>query len=120
VNPIPPHSYTSAVIGCFVLWLGWFGFNPGSTMAVDANAISHIFMTTNTAGIMALLSSTAMSWYLDGKPSLGMSINGCLAGLVAVTGRVRVCDDQWVAHHRTSRGNHRRHGRQAVRFVEDR
>jgi len=85
VNPIPPHSYTSAVIGCFVLWLGWFGFNPGSTMAVDANAISHIFMTTNTAGIMALLSSTAMSWYLDGKPSLGMSINGCLAGLVAVT-----------------------------------
>jgi Amt family ammonium transporter len=54
-------------------------------MAVDANAISHIFMTTNTAGIMALLSATAMSWFLDGKPSLGMSVNGCLAGLVAVT-----------------------------------
>jgi Amt family ammonium transporter len=85
VNSIPPHSYTSAVIGCFVLWLGWFGFNPGSTMAVDANAISHIFMTTNTAGIMALLSATAMSWMWDGKPSLGMSINGCLAGLVAIT-----------------------------------
>src|SRR3954470_7970100 len=85
VNSIPPHSYTSAVIGCFVLWLGWFGFNPGSTMAVDANAISHIFMTTNTAGIMALLSATILSWYLDGKPSLGMSINGCLAGLVAIT-----------------------------------
>src|SRR4029453_13549226 len=85
VNAIPPHSFTSGVIGCFVLWLGWFGFNPGSTMAVDANAISHIFMTTNTAGIMALLSATAMSWFLDGKPSLGMSINGCLAGLVAVT-----------------------------------
>jgi Amt family ammonium transporter len=73
------------VIGCFVLWLGWFGFNPGSTMAVDANAIAHIFMTTNTAGIMALLSATALSWYWDGKPSLGMSINGCLAGLVAIT-----------------------------------
>jgi ammonium transporter, Amt family len=85
VNSIPPHSYTSAVIGCFVLWLGWFGFNPGSTMAVDANAISHIFMTTNTAGIMALLSATAVSWMWDGKPSLGMSINGCLAGLVAIT-----------------------------------
>jgi len=85
VNAIPPHSYTSAVIGCFVLWLGWFGFNPGSTMAVDANAISHIFMTTNSAGIVALLSATAMSWYLDGKPSLGMSINGLLAGLVAIT-----------------------------------
>jgi Amt family ammonium transporter len=85
VNPIAPHNYSSAVIGCFVLWLGWFGFNPGSTMAVDANAISHMFMTTNTAGVMALLSATALSWILDGKPSLGMSINGCLAGLVAIT-----------------------------------
>lgn len=85
VNSIPPHSYTSAVIGCFVLWLGWFGFNPGSTMAVDPYAISHIFMTTNTAGIMALLSATGASWIWDGKPSLGMSVNGCLAGLVAIT-----------------------------------
>jgi ammonium transporter, Amt family len=85
VNGIPPHSYTSAVIGCFVLWLGWFGFNPGSTMAVDANAIAHIFMTTNSAAIMGLLSATAVSWIWDGKPSLGMSVNGCLAGLVAVT-----------------------------------
>ena len=51
MNAIPPHSMTSGVIGCFVLWLGWFGFNPGSTMAADPNAISHIFMTTNTAGV---------------------------------------------------------------------
>jgi Amt family ammonium transporter len=85
VNAIPAHSYTSAVVGCFVLWLGWFGFNPGSTMAVDGNAISHIFMTTNTAAIMGLLSATAVSWMWDGKPSLGMSVNGCLAGLVAIT-----------------------------------
>ena len=85
VNAIPPHSYTSAVIGCFVLWLGWFGFNPGSTMAADPNAIAHIFMTTNTAAIMGLLSATAASWMWDGKPSLGMSVNGCLAGLVAIT-----------------------------------
>jgi Amt family ammonium transporter len=85
VNAIPAHSYTSAVVGCFVLWLGWFGFNPGSTMAVDGNAISHIFMTTNTAAVMGLLSSTALSWMWDGKPSLGMSVNGCLAGLVAIT-----------------------------------
>jgi Amt family ammonium transporter len=54
-------------------------------MAADPNAIAHIFMTTNTAAIMALLSSTALSWTWDGKPSLGMSINGCLAGLVAIT-----------------------------------
>jgi Amt family ammonium transporter len=85
VNAIAPHSYTSGVIGCFVLWLGWFGFNPGSTMAADPNGIAHIFMTTNTAGMMGLLSATAVSWMWDGKPSLGMSINGCLAGLVAIT-----------------------------------
>jgi ammonium transporter, Amt family len=85
VHPIPGHSMTSGVIGCFVLWLGWFGFNPGSTMAADPNAISHIFMTTNTAAFMALLSATALNWLWDGKPDLGMSVNGCLAGLVAIT-----------------------------------
>jgi Amt family ammonium transporter len=85
VSAIMPHSYTSAVIGCFVLWLGWFGFNPGSTMAADPNAIAHIFMTTNTAAVMGLLAATAASWMWDGKPSLGMSVNGCLAGLVAIT-----------------------------------
>jgi Amt family ammonium transporter len=85
VHPIPAHSMTSGVIGCFVLWLGWFGFNPGSTMASDPNAISHVFMTTNTAAFMGLLSATALNWLWDGKPDLGMSINGCLAGLVAIT-----------------------------------
>jgi Amt family ammonium transporter len=85
VTPIPAHSMTSGVIGCFVLWLGWFGFNPGSTMAADPKAISHIFMTTNTAAFMGLLSATALNWLWDGKPDLGMSVNGCLAGLVAIT-----------------------------------
>lgn len=85
VNPIVGHSMTSGVIGCFVLWLGWFGFNPGSTMAADPNAISHIFMTTNTGGFMGLLAATTLNWIVDGKPDLGMSINGCLAGLVAIT-----------------------------------
>jgi ammonium transporter, Amt family len=85
VHPIPGHSMTSGVIGCLVLWLGWFGFNPGSTMASDPNAISHVFMTTNSAAFMALLSATALNWLWDGKPDLGMSVNGCLAGLVAIT-----------------------------------
>ena len=76
---------TSGVIGCFVLWLGWFGFNPGSTMAADPSAIAHVFMTTNTAAFMGLLSATALNWMWDGKPDLGMSVNGCLAGLVAIT-----------------------------------
>lgn len=85
VHAIPPHSFTSAVIGCFVLWLGWFGFNPGSTMAADPNAIAHIFMTTNTAAFMGLLSATMMNWLWEGRPDLSMSINGVLAGLVAIT-----------------------------------
>jgi Amt family ammonium transporter len=85
VHPIPGHSMTSGVIGCFVLWLGWFGFNPGSTMAADGSAISHVFMTTNTAAFMALLVATTLNWLWDGKPDLGMSVNGCLAGLVAIT-----------------------------------
>ncbi len=85
ISAIPGHSLPLATIGAFVLWLGWFGFNPGSTMAAEPGAISHILMTTNTAGIAGLLTSTAAAWILMGKPDLGMSINGLLAGLVAVT-----------------------------------
>lgn len=85
IHPIPGHNLSIATIGAFVLWLGWFGFNPGSTMAADPGAIAHILMTTNTAAIAATLSSTAISWLLLGKPDLGMTINGCLAGLVAIT-----------------------------------
>ncbi len=85
IHPIPGHSMSLATIGAFVLWFGWFGFNPGSTMAADPKAISHILVTTNTAGIMATLTATATSWLTIGKPDLGMSINGLLAGLVAIT-----------------------------------
>jgi ammonium transporter, Amt family len=85
VNPIPGHSMTSATLGCLILWLGWFGFNPGSTMAADPGAISHILTTTNLAGAMGLLTATATAWLVLGKPDLGMTINGCLAGLVAIT-----------------------------------
>jgi ammonium transporter, Amt family len=85
VNPIPGHSMTSATLGCLILWLGWFGFNPGSTMMADAGAISHILLTTNTAGAMGLLTATMTAWLVLGKPDLGMTINGCLAGLVAIT-----------------------------------
>ncbi len=85
VNPIPGHSLSLALIGCFVLWLGWFGFNPGSTMAADPEAISRICVTTNTAAAAAMLAATITSTLLLGKPDLGMTINGCLAGLVAIT-----------------------------------
>lgn len=85
VNPIPGHNMTSAVTGALVLWLGWFGFNPGSTMAADPEAISRIIITTNSAGIASILSSTAVAWIILGKPDLSMTINGLLAGLVAIT-----------------------------------
>jgi len=85
IHPIPGHNMSLATIGAFVLWLGWFGFNPGSTMAADMTAVSHILVTTNTAGIMAILTATATAWILIGKPDLGMSINGLLAGLVMIT-----------------------------------
>lgn len=85
IHPIPGHNLSIATIGVFVLWLGWFGFNPGSTMAADPGAISHVVMTTNTAAIAATLSSTILAWLILGKPDLGMTLNGCLAGLVAIT-----------------------------------
>jgi len=85
VRAIPGHNITSATLGCLILWLGWFGFNPGSTMMADANAISHILNTTNLAAAAGLLTATATAWILLGKPDIGMTINGCLAGLVAIT-----------------------------------
>ncbi|MDD5722735.1 MAG: ammonium transporter [Syntrophales bacterium] len=86
VNPIFGHSMSLATLGGLVLWFGWFGFNPGSTMGVgDGSAIAHIAVTTNTAAAMAILSSTIVSWLIQKKPDLSMIINGALAGLVAIT-----------------------------------
>jgi len=84
---IPGHSMSLAVIGLFVLWIGWFGFNPGSTMSFQNPVdVVHILVTTNTAAIAAVLTSTITAWLFIGKPDLGMTINGCLAGLVGITG----------------------------------
>jgi ammonium transporter, Amt family len=85
IRAIPGHNLALATIGTFVLWFGWFGFNPGSTMAADPNAISHVAVTTNMAAAAAIMSATALSWWMTGKPELGMTLNGCLAGLVAIT-----------------------------------
>ncbi|MCX8007076.1 MAG: ammonium transporter [Coriobacteriia bacterium] len=85
VRPIPGHNMTSAMTGALVLWLGWFGFNPGSTMAADPEAISRIVITTNLAAAAGALSATAVAWMLLGKPDIGMTINGALAGLVGIT-----------------------------------
>lgn len=85
IKAIPGHNLALATIGTFVLWFGWFGFNPGSTMAADARAIAHIAVTTNMAAAGAITTATLTSWLLLGKPDLGMTLNGCLAGLVAIT-----------------------------------
>ena len=82
---IPGHNMTSAMTGALVLWLGWFGFNPGSTMAAEPMSISHIIVTTNLAAAAGALVATAVAWKVLGKPDLGMTINGMLGGLVGVT-----------------------------------
>lgn len=83
---MPGHNLSISALGCVILWLGWFGFKPGSTMAADPFAISHIVVTTNLAAAMGALAATVTSWIYLTKPDLSMIINGVLAGLVAITG----------------------------------
>jgi Amt family ammonium transporter len=85
VHPIPGHNMSLATLGTFILWLGWFGFNPGSTMAADVNAIGLVALNTNMAAAAGCLSATALAWVVLGKPDLSMILNGTLAGLVAIT-----------------------------------
>ncbi|MGE5660564.1 MAG: ammonium transporter [Actinomycetota bacterium] len=82
---LPGHNMSIATLGCLILWLGWFGFNPGSTMAVDPNAIAHIAITTNTAAAFGGIAAAIAAWLYLGKPDLSMIINGILAGLVGIT-----------------------------------
>lgn len=81
---MPGHNMSIATLGCLILWLGWFGFNPGSTMGVSWQ-IAHIAVTTNMAGATGGIAATIAAWLYLGKPDLSMIINGILAGLVAVT-----------------------------------
>lgn len=86
IRPIPGHNMTSAALGVLILWLGWFGFNPGSTMAaMNGSAISHILVNTNLAGAAGAVGAMLSSWIFLRKPDLSMILNGCLAGLVGIT-----------------------------------
>jgi ammonium transporter, Amt family len=86
VQAIPGHSMAMAFLGGLILWLGWFGFNPGSTMGVgDGTAIAHIVVTTNLACAAGILAATFTAWLWLGKPDFSMTVNGALAGLVAIT-----------------------------------
>ena len=86
---IPGHNLTLGALGVFVLWFGWFGFNPGSQLAAEgaanAIAISNVMCTTNMAAVTGGVAALALTWILYGKPSLSLVCNGVLAGLVGIT-----------------------------------
>ena len=86
---IPGHNLMAAALGVFILWFGWFGFNPGSQLAasgeVNRMAISHVFLTTNLAAVAGGFATMFTSWIKYGKPSLSLTLNGVLAGLVGIT-----------------------------------
>lgn len=84
VKAIPGHSMPLATLGTFILWLGWFGFNPGSELAFDS-MVPVIAVNTNLAGVAGMLSATILSWIKFKKPDFGMILNGLLGGLVAIT-----------------------------------
>lgn len=87
-NAIPGHNLLIGALGIFILWLGWFGFNAGSQLAIsgdNANAVAGIVITTNLAAAAAAIAAMFVSWGLYGKPDISMTLNGALAGLVAIT-----------------------------------
>jgi Amt family ammonium transporter len=83
-NALPGHNMSIATLGCLILWIGWFGFNPGSELAASV-AVPFIAVTTNLAAAAGGAAATVTSWVMSGKPDLSMSINGILAGLVGIT-----------------------------------
>jgi Amt family ammonium transporter len=84
VRPIPGHSMTLAALGVFILWFGWFGFNPGSTTVANTS-IARIAVNTNLAAAAGATAAMIIAWIMFKKPDVGMSLNGALAGLVAIT-----------------------------------
>ena len=86
---IPGHNLMAAALGVFILWFGWFGFNPGSQLAasgeVNRVAISHVFLTTNLSAVAGGLATMLVTWIKYGKPSFSLTLNGILAGLVGIT-----------------------------------
>ncbi|GAF01715.1 ammonium transporter [Saccharicrinis fermentans] len=87
-NAIPGHNMVLGALGVFILWMGWFGFNPGSQLAIsgdNANAVAKIFITTNLAAAAGAVVTMFVTWFRYGKPDLSMTLNGALAGLVGIT-----------------------------------
>lgn len=84
ILPLPGHNLSMATLGCFMLWIGWFGFNGGSELAFNST-VFNIIINTNLAAAAGSLTATFTSWLQYGKPDLSLIINGTLAGMVAVT-----------------------------------
>jgi ammonium transporter, Amt family len=87
-NPIPGHNIPYAVLGTLILWFGWFGFNPGSTLSVDYGGFgyfAYVALTTNLAAAAGALGGVTTAWLVLKKPDISMMLNGVLAALVAIT-----------------------------------
>ncbi|MCL1594097.1 MAG: ammonium transporter [Actinomycetia bacterium] len=82
---IPGHSVTLGALGVFILWFGWYGFNAGSTLAAVGQDIATPAVTTTLAACGGAVTAMTLSWMLKGKPDVGFTLNGVLAGLVSVT-----------------------------------
>jgi len=89
VRPIPGANMPLATLGTFILWMGWFGFNGGSTLKLGgigvANEVANVFLNTNAAAAGGLIGALIVSRIIFGKADLTMILNGALAGLVAIT-----------------------------------
>jgi len=87
-NPIPGHNVPYAVLGTIILWFGWFGFNPGSTLSVDFGGFGYfgyVALTTNLAAAAGAVAGIGVAWVVLKKPDISMMLNGVLAALVAIT-----------------------------------
>jgi Amt family ammonium transporter len=85
-NPIAGHSLPLGMLGVFILWFGWYGFNAGSTLGMgDPGAVAHVAITTTLAASAGSISAMALAWFRYGKPDLTLALNGALGGLVSIT-----------------------------------
>lgn len=87
-NAIPGHNLVIGSLGVFILWFGWFGFNAGSELAISgdsANSVAGILITTNLAAAAGAFTAMIVTWIKYGRPDISMTLNGALAGLVAIT-----------------------------------
>ncbi len=97
--PLPGHNITFAALGVFILWVGWYGFNPGSQLAFqgtgDIDATVLIAVNTTLAAAAGVIIATALSWIMFGHPDLTMSLNGALGGLVGITACCDCFSNTW-------------------------